>query len=338
MTVSKMNIIMVALGLPLAAYLEYSALHALFEVDSADTAVMAILVKHFASSAVIAWVTCRLLPHKYASSAFALCLMFFLLAFFIPALGALGDITLILAALHYPVRAAPTYIRQSGMPGLPFKPHNGRAEQKYGEGGIGAVFRNSRDPATRLQIVMTARHIKDEKLAISIYRKALKDRDDDVRLLAYSILSKKEKKIDRSIRNKLEAIRNSRETPTALRISLANDYWELAYLGLVQGEVLAHVLKEARSQLELALEAAPENPVICFMIGRNRLQTGKYGDAQKYFNKALGNGFPESDVAPYLAEVAFVNKKYADVARYMERIGVINRSQHPLSQVAGYWL
>ena len=118
---------------------------------------------------------------------------------------------------------------------------------------------------------------------------------------------------------------------------IAQDYWELAYLGLAEGEVLTHVLHTAREHVEAALEQHANAPGLHFLRGCILLRQGDVKGARDAFIKAQSAGLPEVEVLPYLAEVAFRERRFQDVRAALRALDPLARTHPTLSGVADYW-
>lgn len=292
---------------------------------------------HGVASASMAWFFLAITPKRYSDRGGAGFLLFFSLAFFMPFLGALGVAAWVMTAFHFPKKEKRRYWRSVGAPELPYSPIRVSPTPEYGEGGIAAILRNTSDSAKKIKAVMAADRMRDERMAVSILRQALKDSDDDVRLLAYSSLSRREKTIDKRIRDRLHEIERLGHDTAQARMAVAVDYWELAYLGLAQGDALVHALGEALRHLDAAARMAPADPAIHFQAGRILLAMDRDGEAESRLRKAADLGFPPSGVAPYLAEIAFRARRFDRVRNYIRQLDAVKRRQAPLSSVAKYW-
>lgn len=300
--------------------------------------VISFAIPHAGASALLAVVLQRLLPAPYREPRATGLLCLFSIGFFIPFLGALGLFTSTLLALYLPKKTQVTPWEVTLSPELPYRPLLISPQPLYSEGGIAAVLRHAANPDKRLQAVMATRQMRDQE-AIPILRLALKDAVDDVRLLAYSMLSNKEHLINGRIKEQLSRLQ--RETDPALRTQLhhhiAQDYWELAWLGLAEGEVLIHVLNTAREHVEAALETRTGAPGLHFLQGCILLRQGDVKGARAAFIKAQSVGMPEVEVLPYLAEVAFRERRFQDVRAALRALDPLARTHPTLSGVAGYW-
>ena len=188
--------------------------------------------------------------------------------FFLPLLGALGlALGLVVPMLlpHKHRQEAPLVMTH--IPDLPYRPLIVSSQPIYGVVGLVGVIRHAAETAARVRAVMATRQLSDQ-YAVPILQVALRDPVDDVRLLAYALLDGKERTIYGNIK---ELNGRLAEAPKAahggLHKRLAQEHWELVYLGLAQGEVLAHVLTGGLKHAHQAAEELPTDAGLCFLLG-----------------------------------------------------------------------
>lgn len=117
---------------------------------------------------------------------------------------------------------------------------------------------------------------------------------------------------------------------------IANDYWELAHLGLVQGEAQKYVLNTACEYIELGFKFYPKDSGLCFQYAKILLKLGKYQQAYEQFKKAENLGIEYKKLMVYYAEIAFYDRRFIEVKQIMSAMA------HPavysqVSMVARYW-
>ena len=78
-----------------------------------------------------------------------------------------------------------------GLPELPFRPQERDKELMFNDGGLQDVLRHAPDTEKRMAALFATRRMPPRE-AIPILKLALRDPADDVRLLAYSMLDKRE--------------------------------------------------------------------------------------------------------------------------------------------------
>jgi polysaccharide biosynthesis protein PelE len=262
------------------------------------------LALHAASSGCAAASLHRRLVHGPAGWSFALV---FAAALLLPALGPLGLAGLAFAAPRAEQPSEPDLVR-TPVPAPPEPPagadppHAGSAPSRTGR-------------EARLSALAEARG-RSHPTAVARLRRALGDPDEEVRLLAHAILESKSRTAYRRIQlaeRELESTPPSRRA--GLQRQLAMEHWELAWLGLVEGECLDEALGAARRHAHAALERETRSASLHFLLGRIALRRGDSREAESELLKASGLGLPATLAAPYLAEAAFIARRFDLVRR-----------------------
>jgi hypothetical protein len=164
---------------------------------------------------------------------------------------------------------------------------------------------------------------------------------DDLRLLAYGMLDSSEKQISKQIAATLERYRKfdmasfPNEHFQAAK-ELAELHWELVYQRLVQGDVRKQTIEQAQRYASEALKGHMYDGELRFFLGKIRLVVGDFTGASSAFESALALGFPSLRIAPYLAEIAYLKRDFADVRRTINQA----REDHSLTtlrQTVEYW-
>lgn len=292
---------------------------------------------HGAASALTTALLYGVLPGPWRQPPKLVVLFLFTLSFLLPLVGVIGLSATFLAALYLPRRVKrqrPFLI--TDFPELPFRPLRSR-QRFYTEGHLVSTLRHSGNPEERVKTVMAARQVSDQH-AIPVLSVALKDPVDDVRLLAYAMIDSKERDLYGQIRacaKELEAA--DADHAVLLRRRLAESYWELAYLGLAQGDVLKHVLKTAREHAEAVTRALPGDGGTHLLLARVLIRMGEFDAAEESLKCARDAGMPDPAVLCLLAEVAFLQRRFDLVHYLLDSIDPAIRDLPPLSQVAMYW-
>jgi polysaccharide biosynthesis protein PelE len=259
-------------------------------------------------------------------------------ALFLPALGLVG------LGLMLALRARSNFRRNLGgiietdSPVLPGAPLHTDESARFGPGSLEGILRHSRDPETRLRVVLSCRQLPG-RLAVPLLRLALRDTVDDVRLLAYAVLESKERKIQSEIQALLG--RADKQGLASLSLTahakLAELYWELVYQGLVEGDLLAFSLEKVLSHTAEVMSASSEHPRMAFLAGRALLLRGRAMEARAMLNDALRRGLPGEVVGPYLAEAAYLERKPDEVRRHIAAVAPTARLRPGLATIVERW-
>lgn len=278
------------------------------------------LFLHAIASLFFSFISYALIPMKYKTTPFGTLLLLFLLLFTLPAFGILGVVFALTFALCKPLKNDDIDIQEHKVPSLPFETRTISANPTYSMGGLKTILKYANEPNKRLSAVMAARHMSDTH-AIPILKLALKDLEDDIRLLAYSTLDGKETKLNEKISAYQQAIATTTKQPkrSNLQQQLAETYWELSYLGLAQGALQEYVLKKAEI-LSLQSTEYVKKPATYVFLGRLCLALGHYERALVHLTQATELGMARRHVLPYKAEVAFCMNKFDDCRRYLQEL------------------
>lgn len=296
------------------------------------------LLLHSVAALLMAGGGSVLLPQAYRQPRGQGFVFIALVVFCVPLFGGVGLLLGVLLGLRWPRVVEHSPYARIDIPELPHQPLHVSPEPQYGQGGLVGVLLDSPDPDKRVRALMATRQMPP-RAAVPILRMALRDRVDDVRLLAYSMLDRMEQRINDRIRRLRAGLQVTHDAAQArVQRSLAQQYWELAYLGLSQGDVLEHVLEQAQSYADAALALEPGDSGVHFLRGRVLLQRGALEEASQAFARALEAGMAADDVLPYQAELAFLRHDYAAVRSFLAQINPWARRNPPLSEIAGYWL
>lgn len=234
------------------------------------------------------------------------------ISFCMPVVGMIGLVFSLVLALNLP-KLQKAYewrtVEELVLPKTPHEPNN----LLYGSAALRGIISFTHNDQQRLAAVNSIRFLPDKE-AIPLLKIALNDLSDDVRLLAYASLDK----IEFSLNETIEKLQKKFSlTPCAKTAhQIAQNYWELYYLGLADSPLKDHYLVKARDYLFKACEYE-ELSKVHLLLGKVFLAEGSYLPAINSLEEALKGGLLMKQVAPYLAEAAFMMKNYKKVRQYI---------------------
>lgn len=221
----------------------------------------------------------------------------FATALFLPVMGALGWIVAALVTPAATARPGPALVR-TAIPG----PDAARVQAARSLPPPGAWPASARVAAARG---------RDDPGAIALLRRALADADEDVRLIAHAVLESKHRIAYRSLHDRAGELQLAPvERRAAIHRRLAAEHWELARIGLAEGECLAHTLDSARRHARAALAEDPGRASLSLLVARIELRSGNPGAAEAALERAMALGLAPEIAQPYLAEAAFVDRRF----------------------------
>jgi polysaccharide biosynthesis protein PelE len=270
---------------------------------------------HFLTSACAAGLLHRKLLSGPSAWSFAL---LFSAALFVPVLGLVGMAAVALCAPRDEPAPEPDCIltRIPRPPGPANEPRDGFHADRKARIDALAALRGRTDP-----------------LAVELLRRGLRDREEDVRLLAHSLLESKSRAAWRAIDETSRSLQDAAPSRQgALHQRLAFQHWEVARLGLVQGECLAHALASARGHALSALEKDPASHPVHLLLGQIELRLENPARAEAALVRACELGVSRAVAAPYLAEAAFLRRRFDLV-----RARLADAQGSAVAQVRRYW-
>ena len=265
-----------------------------------------------------------------------------LLAACVPALGALG----MLAAFRFGLRAPreesqepwvvfdlekdmeehhrhPLRSRRTTVSALEIR----TALKQRGEGTV----------AGRFQAVLAVQRLPP-RVGVPLLKIAQSDPSDEVRLYAFSRLERMRDDLEKQVKDVSMALENAADADAArLHLRLAQSYWELGYLQLAEGAVLAHALESAHHHAAIASERVPMHAPAEFFLGRILLQLREPARAATAFERAVRAGYPRVKVLPWLAECAFLARDFGAVTSLLAELESLSPENVFFQQVSDFW-
>jgi hypothetical protein len=305
----------IAAGLAMAV--ETASLVLLDSTDVAPSGLLTWGALHIAASATAAAALPRLLPKHLQHAAQHATLLFFLFCVLVPLFGMAGVAFMLVPILSRQQVAAPAdrihlYRRPSEPERCDATAERGR--RFGGAGGLVNVLKHGSDRQDRLCALIATQSLED-RCAGTVLRLGVRDGDDDVRLLAYSLLMKKQKALEVRLSEGQKVLDTAAEPPQrfAVHLAMAHHFWDLQQLtpdsaaaALWRDQSLHH------AQAGLAIE--PSSADLQMLCGMIALRARQIDCAERAFLAAAGNGIAAATLAPYGAEIAFYRRAAGDIA------------------------
>jgi hypothetical protein len=305
---------------PLGLALELGSL-ALLLTGSVDTAVLlGFLALHGAGSAVLAPLVWRTLPAPLREPRRATIGTLFTLNLFVPTL-----LLWVRGALWLGRRLA--RIREAApiawVSSPEFTATRERDPTGVRAGQIRAQLTSGDAPAAARLSALLSIQDAPGRITSAILRQLLTDPFEDIRLLAYGMLDKKEKAISHRVLAEqagltaADAPGLADDTCADLRYGghkrLAELHWELVYQQLVQGDLQRFTAREAWRHAHEALAIRTDDAGLWHLLGRIGLEAGEPIEGRAALDRAGALGYPPERLVPWLAEYAFRERRYETV-------------------------
>ncbi len=285
----------------------------------------AIFMLHALCCAIIATMTYVMLPHKYRTPRLPVWLLIFNFAFVTPVLGPVSLLLVTQLTLRR-LRSSTVMATPQSLDLPEYNLSSNKESTHSAQSAVRSRLTSNVPDAIRMNSLITLQSIPS-RVANPILEDLLGDATDDIRLIAFGMLDAEEKKLSLHIheeRRNLEQDLSVEQRYACLR-RLAELHWELVYASLTQGELRRHTLRDALHYLTRALEL--EQPIdsgLLFLKGRILLAQGKLAEAKSALIYAGTLGHPETSTLPYLAEIAYLERRFDVVRNFMGRLAELN--------------
>jgi polysaccharide biosynthesis protein PelE len=296
-----------------AIMLELSALALLFLQSTSAGVIAAYLFLHGAGCVLVSMAIEMVIPTQYRKPRAWLLTYLFCFNFFMPVVGVACATLGIVLGVWLPILAERKKFETTAIP--LFTTHRNHEGTGFRGGQVRSQLSNLQAPLDHRLKALVAVQDTPARAIGGLLRELLADPTDDIRLLAYGILDNKEKQITQKILQEkaaLQATDNLAERADLHR-HIAELYWELIYQNLVQGDMQVFSAKQVRLHVGEALAVNPDDAGVWFLVARLELQMGEVEAADYALHRAQQAGFARERILPYLAEMRFLQRRYADV-------------------------
>jgi tetratricopeptide (TPR) repeat protein len=175
--------------------------------------------------------------------------------------------------------------------------------------------------------------------AMQVIKKGLTDKNDEIRLLSFSVVDKLESRLGKEINASLKKLRSSEyDESEQLRLHkhLAKLYWESNYIGLSEKALYDYFAEQSLYHLKAAEAIDANDSEVLFMLARYKLMAKAYDEAYALYMRALENGASTFKVIPFLAEIYFAQGRFAELKQLFKTHPVLRRDPL-LGPVAAVW-
>ncbi|UTV30080.1 HEAT repeat domain-containing protein [Photobacterium atrarenae] len=315
-----------------AATLESYGIHLLLGENWTATSWSSLIAVHTIACASCTMASWLMLPGNYRASRISTVSFLFAFHFLLPVVGMLGTSCALLLGLHFPRKQHHISWQQSEALALPQSPGDILTNTPFGSGALRDILVHNDDPGQRSLAVSAICHLPRQQ-SVPLLQLALKDLSDDVRLLAYAALEGIESEINDMIASHKKSYAQHHNAQTSFEI--AQQYWELCYLGIAEGILKKHYLEQAEYYLNQSVQNK-QRASSSLLLGRVLLVQQRPEEAVPYLTYAMENGLRTTQVAPYLAEAAYRVKDYRKVRKYLAYFPT--QQGEVLSQIKEHWL
>jgi len=295
---------------------EFSAgLQLLLSGSHSDAVFISFLLTHMVASVCLASLVILSMGRRFARPRWASWLFFFCLSACIPILGILGVLAIMVSLPLLPKVAFGRKFISLHLPEL--DPHEHPPREAFRQAGLKQFLRNDNAPVDLRLRALVGLQSAPSRFASPLLRDLLGASSEDLRLLAYGMLDTREKKLNAEIHSWRDNWQNAQDDRSRRHAAgrLSSLYWEIIYQGLAQGDLRRHAAESSLQFLEAAFDA--DDASMQLRYGHLLHELGRNEEAENAFRRAISRGLPAPRVHPYLAELAFERRDFAEVRRLL---------------------
>lgn len=213
--------------------------------------------------------------------------------------------------------------------------------RKFGEASITTVGKlESANASVKERAVLSISDIKNP-LTVSILKENLGSRFDDIRLYAFSVISKMEKSFNENLHKLKERLKDETltdEDRARLYYEVASQYYEFIYYNIVDSEFREFMLEEVFYYAQKSLQIK-ETPDALILLGKFYLRKNLLEISYKYFTMATKyRNVNPVKYAPYIAEIYYKLGLYREIGEIFQKYPEIDLIVNPnLNFVASFW-
>lgn len=264
---------------------------------------------------------------------FAMFLFMFIFNLSLPVLGYFGSIWVAryLNNVTYKIELKDTTMIDLEEFGLTFV----KVERIFGEGSMIDLMQSEFTPKEKKIKALVAMADNKTQKNVDIIKKALANKDDEVRLYSFAIIEKFEKELNSKIHKELLAFEIEKDEFQRAIIAkeLAFLYWEMIYYELSEDALKQFLVREVEKYLAIAKSYLFGDAKVRVLLGRLYMMQKDFEKAATEFHAAQAID-PENSafMVPYLAEINFNTGNYRVVQNILKNAkGLeLNATMYPI--------
>jgi tetratricopeptide (TPR) repeat protein len=194
--------------------------------------------------------------------------------------------------------------------------------RRFGEGAILSILKKDNAPSDlKLRAFMSLSDLKSP-ITYSLIKENISNPMDEIRLMAFSMISKMEKQLNDKIYElnlRLKDNDLSEEKKAKIYFELAQTYWDFVFFHIVDKEFENFAIEKALYYAEEGLKLKKDF-IPYFLLGRVYLRLKDYKKAKEYLELAFNFKEFRYKVIPYLAECYFYERNFKKVKELFSQL------------------
>jgi len=287
---------------------------------------------HISISAVFSFIASRFLRSRYLDSGLSIFVLALFFNIIIPVLGYFFTVWMVYYLLKVKYAKVLKNSKSLNMQELDREFPN--VKRLFGEGSMVDLMSNKDAPKELRMKALSVVSQDMSKKNISLIKKALADKDDEIRLYSFSLIDKMEQELNTKIHKAKINFTQSKEESIRLEAAreLAYLYWDMVYFD-ISDDVLKEFLLE--KSLYYANEVFKKNmgdTGMNVLLGKIHLERGEHDNAITQFIIAIESGVNQEYIVPYLAELYYMARNFKSVKSLLNGVASLqfNTTMYPV--------
>ena len=195
------------------------------------------------------------------------------------------------------------------------------AGRQYGEGSVLSRLTGANVPVALQQSSLLYLINKSPALSYKFVKQSLYNPQDEIRLLAFGLLSNIEKEINNKIAELKKYLDGAAiNSAGEIYLDIAKLYWESVDKNISDNEFESYNLSRSKDYALMSINENYKNFETMLLLGKVCLRLKDAEQAQNYFCKSLSFECFKDKAVPYLAEIYFTNKKFMETKKMFKEI------------------
>ncbi len=195
------------------------------------------------------------------------------------------------------------------------------AVRQYGEGSVLSRLTCANAPVSLQQSSLLYLINKSPALSYKFVKQSVYNPQDEIRLLAFGLLSN----IENGINNKIAELKKYLADTTInnvgeIYLDIANLYWEAVYKNISDNEFESYNLSQSRDYVLMSINENYKSFETVFLLGKIYLRSKDIEQAKNYFSESLSFEYSKEKAMPYLAEIYYAKKYFMETKKMFKEI------------------
>lgn len=297
---------------------------------------------HGVAAAVATGMAWLMLRRPFNKANFYAILLIYSFGFFIPGLGVVACVAVVLIASRFPKAMGVDRFVEIIQPKFMSTEKDKKTASDLRAGHARRILGDPRESVdTKLRVLIALQDMRP-KVAIPMLQGLLGDPAEDIRLLAYSMMDAWEKELTTSLQQaqaQLEEAQAHGDEAMGFNANrrLSELYWQQVDTKLARGDLRIFALQQCKTHCEAALAVQPNAAGVWLLYSQALIELDMGALAKRTLKLAKNAGANEVDIAQLAASVAWSVRDYRGVAAHMSHIAGSNRVPYGLKQSARFW-